>query len=137
MRYDRLVAPAVSLFVVIALLIGARTYEDWPLKPRPCSLRTFAGIPCVGCGGTRSMQAMSHGDFADAVRFNPMVVLGVITIILWFVWTVATMKLARYQRDWDSGEKDGSGKKNGRRWGIFITVLVLLNWIYLICYLPP
>jgi len=136
MRYDRLVAPAVSLFAVLALLIGARTYENWPIKPLPCSLRTLTGIPCIGCGGTRTMEALSRGEIVEAAQFSPLVVLGVFAVLIWFAWTVATMKMHRYQREWVAEKNEQSGKKRGWRWGVLVTVLVLINWVYLVCYLP-
>ncbi len=136
MRYDRLVAPAVSLFAVLSLLIGARTYEAWPVKPPPCSLRTYTGIPCVGCGGTRAMKALAHGEIVAAAKFNPLAVLGVFAVLSWFVWTVATMKMARYQRGQPVKADEQSVGKKGWRWGVVVSVLLLLNWIYLICYLP-
>ena len=136
MSYSRLVAPTVSLFAVLALLLGGRTYDGWVVKPPPCSLRTMTGIPCIGCGGTRAMKALAHGEFVAAVKYNPLVVLGVLVVMLWFAWTVATMKMARYQRAWVGKSNAQTDRKVARYWGIGIAVLVLLNWIYLICYLP-
>jgi len=137
MRYGRLVAPTVSLLAVLALLAAARTYDGWSVKPPSCSLRTLTGIPCMGCGGTRAMKALAGGEFTAAVQFNPLVVLGVFAIGFWFVWTAATMKMARYQRDWTNKAVDRTNPKTAIRWGMVIAVLILLNWIYLICYLPP
>lgn len=128
MRLDRLVAPSVSLFAVIALLIAARTYQNWPVKAPSCSLRVFTGIPCVGCGGTRAMSALSRADVVEAMRYNPLVVLGGLVIVLWFLWTLLTIK--RQQR------VVGESKKMVKGWTVVIFLLVLLNWVYLICYLP-
>lgn len=142
MRYDRLVAPSVSLLAVILLLVAARTYDAWPVKAPQCSLRTLTGVPCVGCGGTRAMKALSRGEIREAAGFNPLVVLAVGGIVLWFVWTVSTARLARFQCEEKPGGGSGamgpSGKlgKTGKWWGVVITVLVLLNWLYLLCYLP-
>ncbi len=136
MRRDRLVAPGVSLLAVLALLLVARTYEALPVKPPPCSLRNLTGIPCVGCGGTRSMKALARGEVVEAAAFNPLAVLGVFAVVLWFVWTVTTMKMERYQGGAVAETASAALGKSGRRWGLVITVLVVLNWIYLICYLP-
>jgi len=82
------------------------------------------------------MKALARGDIVGAVQINPLVVVAVFGVVLWFIWTVATMKMARYQPDW-AGETNGRPARNfGKRWGIAIAVLALLNWIYLICYLP-
>lgn len=82
------------------------------------------------------MKALAHGEIADAALFNPLVVTGVFVVLVWFVWTVATMKMACYQREWVVGTDERSDQKRGWRWGIVISVLLLLNWVYLICYLP-
>ena len=136
MRYDRLVAPVVSLLVVLALLIGARTYDGWSVKAPSCSLRAFTGIPCIACGGTRAMKALGSGEIAKATQFNPLVALGVFAVVFWFIWTVATMKASRFQRGEASDAASHSVRKSASRWGIVAGLLVLLNWIYLICYLP-
>lgn len=136
MSYARLVAPTVSFLAVLVLLVGARTYDSWPLKPPACSLRTLTGVPCVGCGGTRAMKALVHGDYVAAVSFNPLAMLGVFAVLVWFVWTAATMKSARYKRGGTDPTVGRVSSNTGKWWGIAIAVLVLLNWIYLICYLP-
>lgn len=135
MRYDRLVAPSVSLLAVVLLLLAARTYDAWPVKAPQCSLRTLTGVPCVGCGGTRAMKALSRGELGEAAGFNPLVVLAVAVIVLWFVWTVSTIKLARYQTGAGGGVSQ-TASKPGKWWGVVISVLLLLNWLYLLCYLP-
>lgn len=35
-----------------------------------CPFRRFWGIPCPGCGLTRSFAAFAHGCWADAFRFH-------------------------------------------------------------------
>ena len=42
----------------------------------PCSVYYFFGIMCPGCGGTRSVEALLHGDIFTSFRLNPMVIFG-------------------------------------------------------------
>lgn len=82
------------------------------------------------------MKALAQGEIIEAAQFNPLVVMGVSAVLIWFIWTVATMKMARYRRDRVVEANEQSLGKTGWRWGIVISVLVLLNWVYLVCYLP-
>lgn len=40
----------------------------------PCLFRTFTGLYCPGCGITRMLHALVHGDLARAIDMNAMVV---------------------------------------------------------------
>lgn len=44
-----------------------------------CPFAVASGIPCPGCGLTRSLVALARGNFAEAWRFHPLgpVVVGV------------------------------------------------------------
>jgi hypothetical protein len=42
------------------------------LLPQICVSRTLLGVPCPGCGMTRSFAALIRGDILKAVIFNPM-----------------------------------------------------------------
>jgi hypothetical protein len=49
-----------------------------------CWFRSMTGLPCPGCGLTRSVFAISGGDFAAAWQFNPFGYLayGVLIVML-------------------------------------------------------
>lgn len=40
-----------------------------------CMLYDWTGILCPGCGGLRATHHLLHGDVAEALRFNPLLVL--------------------------------------------------------------
>jgi hypothetical protein len=125
-----LVGPLVTFAAVVALLIVARYYDHLPVQPPECGFRKVAGIPCVGCGGTRSMRTLSEGKIIEATRFNPAAVMGILASIAWVAagWT-------RYQR----GTLPPSIPEQNRRLKRNLLVaggLLLLNWIYLIFHLP-
>ena len=46
-----------------------------PLVNRPlpplCQMKLLTGLDCPGCGLTRSFIALTHGQFAESLRFNP------------------------------------------------------------------
>jgi len=39
--------------------------------PEACQWRRWTGVNCPGCGLTRSMISLAHGDWQRAWRFNP------------------------------------------------------------------
>lgn len=41
-----------------------------------CVFHELSGLQCPGCGGTRAMHALLHGDVAAAIRFNAFLVFG-------------------------------------------------------------
>ena len=40
-----------------------------------CPFRAVTGLACPGCGSTRGMHALVHGDVVAAFKFNPMLIL--------------------------------------------------------------
>jgi hypothetical protein len=38
----------------------------------PCLFRALTGLQCPGCGSTRALHHLLHGEFARAFRYNPM-----------------------------------------------------------------
>ena len=40
-----------------------------------CGFKAFVGLPCPLCGGVRATAALGRGAFAEAVAWNPAVVL--------------------------------------------------------------
>ncbi|TXH64813.1 MAG: DUF2752 domain-containing protein [Lysobacteraceae bacterium] len=74
----------LHLALVAAAMLAAATgaWLLWnfdpnaPDNPFPrCSFRALTGYYCIGCGMTRAMHALIHGDLATAIAMNPLVVL--------------------------------------------------------------
>ncbi len=127
-----LIPAGITFLALCGLLFVARFWEYLPLKPPGCNFRKITGIPCIGCGGTRCMMALSHGDVVKSFLFNPIIFLGIVTIIVWFA-----VALRRYLLRIEPSPL--TDRQLGIR-RIFLKfglpVLVLLNWIYLAMYLP-
>lgn len=125
-----LVGPLVTLVAVVALLLVARHYEHIPLRPPECSFKEAFGIPCVGCGGTRAMIALAKGRAIEAFRFNPAAVLGVAACALWLASGLSRYLLATPE------PTPAEQKRRIVRNASVAAVLLFLNWIYLLLYLP-
>jgi hypothetical protein len=55
----------------IATIAASFVYAPWVHNgPVLCPFRYFTGLPCPGCGLTRSFCAMSQGHFCDAMAFH-------------------------------------------------------------------
>ena len=71
-----LLSPRVLLaFSVVGLVGGAALLHQLnpatSLLPR-CVFHVVTSLHCPGCGSTRALHALLHGDVAAAVRFNPL-----------------------------------------------------------------
>jgi len=61
-------------FWLSATLLGAAWfyYPYCQVGPTLCVWRKLLGIACPSCGLTRGVCFLVHGQFAEAVRFNPL-----------------------------------------------------------------
>jgi hypothetical protein len=91
-----------------------------------CAFRVATGAPCPGCGGTRAILAMLRGDFAGAVRLNPLVF-----VVAAAAAVVLVLRLAL-------GLKPVAHLSRRGRWAAVVTILiaVLANWVYLLSARP-
>jgi hypothetical protein len=65
------IATAVAAAAWVLLHFDPATYDFYP----QCPVFYWFGIYCPGCGATRAMAALLHGRWAEALRFNPLVVV--------------------------------------------------------------
>jgi hypothetical protein len=68
--------------------------DQFGFYPR-CPFHELTGLLCPGCGATRALAAMVHGQVADAFRLNALVMALLPVLLLWGVrahrlddWTV-------------------------------------------------
>ena len=89
-------ARVAMLFVtwLIAREASLRTsgFENGPIV---CPIRLLTGYPCPGCGGTRSMGAISVGQFENAWSLNPLAFAVCAIGILWAFQIRPINELAR------------------------------------------
>lgn len=84
--------------VLIALgapiLLGVLALWKLPAEPTwtICGFANLTGLPCPGCGTTRGLSALLHGEVAQALRLNPLCVPALLGLgWLWFrsLWVLA------------------------------------------------
>ncbi len=59
--------------VALAITLLAAIPTGWiAAAPSICLVKRLFGTECLGCGMTRAMSCLLHGDGAGALRYNPL-----------------------------------------------------------------
>jgi hypothetical protein len=61
----------------------------------PCLFHKLTGLYCPGCGGTRSVTSLLHGHPITSIRYNPIVIYGVL-IYAWYMISNTIEKLSKH-----------------------------------------
>lgn len=72
LSFERVLLFLRAPLIGLALLLIAAYLPDASF----CLVSKLFGIGCPGCGGTRAVFAMCHGNFAESIRWNPGIWLG-------------------------------------------------------------
>ena len=122
----RLFGPIAFFGLVAGAIVIAWLIQFLGLTLPKCSMLKFTGIPCAFCGGTRSLQAIGHLDFASAFWWNPLVTLGAIGAAVAAIFSFLAPRL--FERIADQAQ----------RWPLMWIGLgvVMLNWIFVAMFLP-
>lgn len=93
-----------------------------------CPSRLLLGIPCPGCGNTRSVLACFRGDLWQAIMFNPVGLLIALFIVVAPLWIAL---------DWMRGSTSlltawcrTEQRLHNNRVIIVVILLTLCNWIW-------
>ncbi len=119
-RWRSLLLPAVSLVGAgaaagMVLLADPTSEGGFPLPP--CPIKMLSGFDCPGCGATRMIFHLLHGDFPAALHYNAVAV----AFIPFFLWSWTAWVLARWRgrqvRTWEQW-----------RWSPIVAISVLAVW---------
>jgi hypothetical protein len=80
MRFNEIVNKRLTaLLIWLSIALGATylfIFEPGKTGFFPaCPFRTVTGFTCPGCGSTRGLHRLLHGDIVSALEFNPLMVL--------------------------------------------------------------
>lgn len=64
---------AIVLVLLIVIYIIRYTGFDYNRWTLPCLLLELTGFYCPGCGGTRAIEALLHGEWLKALWYHPFV----------------------------------------------------------------
>jgi hypothetical protein len=75
-RYEQIfrAAAPVGLVLLVAAILLVFPPAQYSFYPR-CPFHHFFGILCPGCGATRALAALLHGNFHEAFRLNAFFIL--------------------------------------------------------------
>lgn len=92
--------------------------------PDTCSFKNLTGLPCPGCGLTRSIVAGMHGEFKASLIYHRLGLLTLAYVLLQFIYRAGSIVFPA-----TTNRIFGTGKILNR--GIVgLAVLYALNWIY-------
>ncbi|MFA5072524.1 MAG: DUF2752 domain-containing protein [Nitrospirota bacterium] len=113
--------------ITLLLLCAARFPELHALLPS-CVFQDMSGIPCPTCGTSRALISFAQGDIIHAFVHNPMVLIVVSGVLLWFLYSLITLivSLPRICFEFSPNEK--------RRIRAGAVVFFMLNWMYLVSF---
>lgn len=94
-RLPAIVLATAAVAVALILTLFDR-FSASNLLP-PCLFHTLTHLYCPGCGTTRALNALLHGNLALAVQMNPLTVIALVLIPL-MVWNTMCPHRAWFTR---------------------------------------
>ncbi len=77
-------AAVVSGVIALAILLRRFPPEQYGVYPR-CPIFEWTGLLCPGCGATRALASLAHGNLAEALHWNALVVMLLPVFVAWGV----------------------------------------------------
>jgi hypothetical protein len=84
-----------GLFLTVGLLLFIALYRPYSMEGEMgikiiiCPFRNLTGLPCPGCGLTRGVYHLAHGEIAKALSFHILSPLFYVVVILEMVNSIA------------------------------------------------
>ena len=108
------VVAAVAVLAAVLFEFAPAQYPFYPL----CVFHRLTGLNCPGCGALRGLHELLHGNYATALRDNPLVMLSL---------PVVAFYLARYFSRWLAGQPVRLPEVRPLGIMIFVGVLILFT----------
>lgn len=62
----------------------------------PCYFRTHWKLYCPGCGGTRALFALMHGNLRQSLKYNPVTLLFLLDVLVTTILSLIEKKNSKY-----------------------------------------
>lgn len=82
-----------------------------------CPMKALFGVDCPGCGTTRMLYCVLHGDLLSAARFNAVTLVGLaFFVVAYLTWTYGRI-VGRQIVSWQH-----------HRWAAVVALTLLMLW---------
>ncbi len=82
----RFLRPVVLIFAaVVFFVVPTAFFQDGHSL---CLFQNLFGVECPGCGMTRALSALGHGDYLAALQFNSLVLVVAPLLLFVFLRTI-------------------------------------------------
>ncbi len=78
----------------VCLLLSKVLGVDLGRLVLPCIFHSVTGLYCPGCGGTRALRLLLHGDILQSLYYHPLVLYGAV-LYGWFMVSNSVEYLSR------------------------------------------
>lgn len=90
----------------------------------PCLFHFITGLYCPGCGGTRAVRALLHGEILKSFCYHPFVLYAVIAVVVEMGYLA--MGMAKGLKDM---KVRGGFQRRYARWVLAAVWIVGVNWV--------
>ncbi|NLB50352.1 MAG: DUF2752 domain-containing protein [Clostridiaceae bacterium] len=115
------------------VLLGVFVFLLFELLGSSCFFARVFGIPCAGCGSSRAFSLLLRGQFRDALRMHPLILVSLTLLFVIFLFLV--MKLLAIRRGKPLQVPLSSGTIRIILFSL-ITLYLLVYLIRMILYFP-
>jgi hypothetical protein len=117
----------IWLFVTLALALIGLVWLRFGLPTPECTWKNLTGIPCPGCGATRTVRHVMDGAIPDAFLMNPLFFAVAVGVAIYDVYAAVVLAFGLPRLRFESlPEWSGLPIRVGA------VALVLGNWLWLI-----
>jgi hypothetical protein len=122
-RWHLIAALLAQPLLARAMLLGSAVYgliSWWGLPLMVCPWKNLTGLPCPGCGMTRSTFALLQGRYRESLESNAF---SWVVLLLLMIVAVGVSIPARYRMAWIRS----IGRWEHRsRWGLWFVIILVI-----------